>query len=703
MNQVKKISYRIEGLECPMEEMLIRDQLNQLEGIEKLVFDLANNELTIYHHLSNTRLFVEAIAKSGMQAKLVTSASKRLNKSWFKLILAGILALSAEIVGWTTLSSINWLSATLAIAALLIGGLTTYRRGWIALFHGSLNINALISVAATGALLIQAWSEAAMTVILYVLAERIEARSVVRTQHTIHSLMTLSPKYAEVLQPSNQWQLVAVPNIKVGSVIRLKPGECVPLDGVVRVGFSTVNQASISGESMPVSVKPNDKLFAGSINQEGEIEYIATADENNSALARMLHNAESWQANRAPAERWIEDFARIYTPAIFGFAILTAIIPPIFDGLWLDWLYRSLVLLVTACPCALVIAIPATIISGLTLAMRHGILIKGGVFLEQGRLLDYFVFDKTGTLTLGNPTVNEFVPIKPHKVATLDIAVALAERSDHPFSKAIVDYQKKQMVSVAPLQIQNILATPGCGIAGDFNQVRYYLGSERWIASCGIPTENSNKTLKIFTQSGKSTVFLADNQSVLAVFGITDMIRSTSQQVIQWLHRMGIKTLMLSGDNANTAKSIANQVGIVDVKSNLLPTKKANIIADLIKQHHHVGMIGDGVNDVPALACASIGFAMAKEGSDATVGAADVVFMDDNLRKIPTFIFLSRHTMAVLKQNITLALGIKLLFIFATILGYGTMWGAVVADMGTNLLVTANGLRILRKRLPDFL
>ena len=259
------------------------------------------------------------------------------------------------------------------------------------------------------------------------------------------------------------------------------------------------------------------------------------------------------------------------------------------------------------------------------------------------------------------------------------------------------------MVSVVPLQIQNILATPGCGIAGDFNQVRYYLGSERWIASCGIPTENSNKTLKIFTQSGKSTVFLADNQSVLAVFGITDMIRSTSQQVIQWLHRMGIKTLMLSGDNANTAKSIANQVGIVDVKSNLLPTKKANIIDDLIKQHHHVGMIGDGVNDVPALACASIGFAMAKEGSDATVGAADVVFMDDNLRKIPTFIFLSRHTMAVLKQNITLALGIKLLFIFATILGYGTMWGAVVADMGTNLLVTANGLRILRKRLPDFL
>lgn len=703
MNQVNKISYRIEGLECPMEEMLIRDQLNQLEGIEKLVFDLANNELTIYHRLSNTRPFVEAVAKSGMQAKLVISPSKKLNKSWFKLILAGVLALSAEIVGWTTLSSINWLSATLAIAALLIGGLTTYRRGWVAFFHGSLNINALISVAATGALLIQAWSEAAMTVILYVLAERIEARSVVRTHHTIHSLMTLSPKYAEVLQPSNQWQLVAVTNIKVGSVIRLKPGECVPLDGVIRVGFSTVNQASISGESMPVSVKPNDKLFAGSINQEGEIEYIATADENHSALARMLHNAESWQANRAPAERWIEDFARIYTPAIFGFAILTAIIPPIFDGLWLDWLYRSLVLLVTACPCALVIAIPATIISGLTLAMRHGILIKGGVFLEQGRLLDYFVFDKTGTLTLGKPIVKEFVPIKPHKVATLDIAVALAKRSDHPFSKAIVDYQKKQMVSIVPLQIQNILATPGCGIAGDFNKVRYYLGSERWIASCGIPTKNLNKTLKIFTQLGKSTVFLADNQSVLAIFSITDMIRSTSRQVIEWLHRMEIKTLMLSGDNANTSKNIANQVGIVDLKSNLLPTKKAKIIADLIKQHHHVGMIGDGVNDVPALACASIGFAMAKEGSDATVGAADVVFMDDNLQKIPTFIFLSRHTMAVLKQNITLALGIKLLFIFATILGYGTMWGAVVADMGTNLLVTANGLRILRKRLPDFL
>jgi Cd2+/Zn2+-exporting ATPase len=702
MNQVNKISYYIEGMECPMEEMLIRDQLNQLEGIEKLVFDLINNELTIYHHLSHTHLFVEAIAKSGMQAKLITSAKKTLDKSWFKLILAGVLALSAEIVGWTV-SSITWLPVALAILAILIGGLSTYRRGWIALLHGRLNINALISVAATGALLLQAWSEAAMTLILYVLAERIEARSIVRTNHTIHSLMTLSPKQAEVLQPSGQWQLVAVANITAGSMIRLKPGECVPLDGIVRVGSSTINQASISGESMPVRVKPNDKLFAGSINQEGEIEYIATADESHSVLARMVHNTEFWQANRAPAERWIERFARIYTPVIFGLAILMAIIPPIFDGLWSDWLYRSLVLLVTACPCALVIAIPATIVSGLTLAMRHGILIKGGVFLEQGRLLDYLVFDKTGTLTLGKPVVNEFVPINPHQESTLAIAVALAKRSEHPFSKAIVDYQEKQAISVLPLQMQNILATPGCGIAGDFNKVRYYLGSEQWIGSCGIPIKDLNKSFKKITQLSKSIVILSNDKSILAIFIITDKIRSTSRNIIQWLHRMGLKTLMLSGDNANTSKNIANQLGIMHVKSNLLPTKKAKIIANLIKKHHHVGMIGDGVNDVPALVCASIGFAMAKEGADATVGAADVVFMDDNLCKIPAFVFLSRHTMAVLKQNITLALGIKLLFIFATIFGYGTMWGAVVADMGTNLLVTANGLRILRKRLPDFL
>lgn len=698
-----KTVYRVVGMECPMEEMLIRDKFRRLAGIKNLVFDLARSELTVYHHLSNTDVLVKEIAALGLRAEILSQSNKlKWHGGWLRLIVSGILVLSAEILEWAP-ASIPWLSALLSIIALLMSGLPTYRRGWIALLHGNISINALVSVAATGAFLIQEWSEAAMTVILYVLAERIEARSVVRTRHTIHSLMALAPKQAEVLQPSGRWQLIAVSDIKIEDKIRLKPGERVPLDGIIDTGFSTVNLASISGESTPVGVKPGDKLFAGSINQENELEYTVTADERHSTLARMVNSAESWQVNRAPTECWIERFARIYTPVIFCFAVLIAVVPPIFDYQWLDWLYRSLVLLVAACPCALVIAIPATIVSGLTLAMRNGILIKGGVFLEQGRLLDYLVFDKTGTLTLGKPVVNEFVCVRSDKTMILNIATSLAKRSEHPFSRAVVAYQQQCKEQPVEIKIHSVSAKPGCGIAGYLDQKCYYLGSERWIRSLNISTQHLDDTLNTFTKAGKSTVLLADSYAVLAIFSITDPICPTGKSVVDWLRSIGLKTMMLSGDNANISNNIASQVGVTQFKSDLLPAQKAEVIADLIRQHHHVGMVGDGVNDVPALACANVGFAMAKLGADATIGAADVVFMDNDLRKIPTFIFLSRYTMFVLKQNIALALGIKLLFIIATIFGYSAMWMAVIADMGTNLLVAANGLKILRKRLPSTL
>ncbi|QQS16745.1 MAG: cation-translocating P-type ATPase [Neisseriales bacterium] len=697
---VNKTIYRVVGMECPMEEMLIRDKLRRLSGIENLVFDLAKSELTVYHRLANTDVLVKEIAALGLRAEMPSQSNKwKWHSGWLRLIVAGILALSAEILEWTP-TSIPWLGASLSIIALLMGGLTTYQRGWIALLHGNISINALVSVAATGAFLIQEWSEAAMTVILYVVAEQIETRSVVRTRHTIHSLMALAPKQAEVMQPSGCWQLIAVSDIKIKNKIRLKAGECVPLDGVIDTGFSTVNLASISGESAPVGVKPGDKLFAGSINQENELEYTVTADERHSTLARMVNSAESWQVNRAPTERWIERFACIYTPVIFCFAALLAIVPPIFDHKWLDWLYRSLVLLVTACPCALVIAIPATIVSGLTLAMRKGILIKGGVFLEQGRLLDYLVFDKTGTLTLGKPVVNEFVCVQSDKTVILNIASSLAKRSVHPFSRAVVAYQQQYKELPIELKIHSVSAKPGCGVAGHFDKKCYYLGSERWIRSLHISTQRLDDKLNAFNKAGESTVLLADNNTILAIFSITDPICPTSKSVVNGLRNMGLKTLMLSGDNAAISKNIASQVGVTQFKSDLLPAQKAEVIADLIRQHHHVGMVGDGVNDVPALACANVGFAMAKEGADATIGAADVVFMDNDLRKIPTFILLSRYTMFVLKQNIALALGAKLLFIIATIFGYSAMWMAVIADMGTNLLVAANGLKILRKTLP---
>lgn len=581
--------------------------------------------------------------------------------------------------------------------SILSGGLGTYKKGWIALKNRNLNINALMSIAVTGAILIGQWPEAAMVMFLFTVAELIEARSLDRARNAISGLMQMTPEQATVLQADGNWREQEVKSVDLGARVRVKPGERIALDGAVVSGSSTIDQAPITGESLPVEKTVGDKVFAGTINQAGSLEYTVTAAANNSTLARIIHAVEQAQGARAPTQRFVDQFSKIYTPAVFVFALAVAIIPPLFMGAaWFDWIYRALVLLVVACPCALVISTPVTIVSGLAAAARKGILVKGGVYLEGGFKLDYLALDKTGTITHGKPVQTDYLSLDPTADASAPaIAAALAGRSDHPVSLAIANAAVDK--DFAALTVDNFAALGGRGVKGDINGQTYHLGNHRLAEELGLCSPQLEEKLFALEKQGKSVVLLLDKSGPLALFAVADTVKETSREAIRQLHELGVKTLMLTGDNVHTAQAIAAQVGIDEARGDLLPTDKLQAIEDLYKQGHRVGMVGDGINDAPALARAEIGFAMAAAGTDTAIETADVALMDDDLRKIPAFISLSRNTASILKQNIALALVIKAIFLAVTFAGLATMWMAVFADMGVSLLVVFNGLRLLRK------
>ncbi len=498
-------------------------------------------------------------------------------------------------------------------------------------------------------------------------------------------------------QADGTWVEQDVKTIELGARVRVRPGERIGLDGEVLSGTSTIDQAPITGESLPVEKTVGDKVFAGTINQAGSLEYAVTAAANNSTLARIIHAVEQAQGARAPTQRFVDQFSKIYTPAVFILALAVAVIPPLFMGaLWFDWIYRALVLLVVACPCALVISTPVTIVSGLAAAARKGILVKGGVYLEGGHKLDYLALDKTGTITHGKPVQTDYLSLDP-VAATLApaLAAALAGRSDHPVSLAIANAAVDKQL--APLTVDNFEALAGRGVRGEVGGQVYYLGNHRLVEELNLCSPELEEKLFALEKQGKSVVLLLDQSGPLALFAVADTVKDSSREAIRQLHELGIKTLMLTGDNVHTAQAIAAQVGIDEAKGDLLPTDKLQAIEALYAQGHRVAMVGDGINDAPALARAEIGFAMAAAGTDTAIETADVALMDDDLRKIPAFIRLSRQTSSILKQNIALALVIKAVFLGVTFAGLATMWMAVFADMGVSLLVVFNGLRLLRK------
>ena len=694
-------SFRIEAMDCPTEQTLIQNKLGKLAGVEQLEFNLINRVLGVTHNLPDTAPIIDAIKSIGMHAEPLEAgveapAPAPVKKHWWPLALSGVGALAAEVIHFTNAAP-NWVVAIIALISILSGGLTTYKKGWIALKNCNLNINALMSIAVTGAILIGQWPEAAMVMFLFTVAELIEARSLDRARNAISGLMQMTPEQATVQQADGTWLEQEVKSVELGARVRVKPGERIALDGEVVSGNSTIDQAPITGESLPVEKTIGDKVFAGTINQAGSLEYAVTAAANNSTLARIIHAVEQAQGARAPTQRFVDQFSKIYTPVVFVFALAVAIIPPLFMGaVWFDWIYRALVLLVVACPCALVISTPVTIVSGLAAAARKGILVKGGVYLEGGFKLDYLALDKTGTITHGKPVQTDYLSLDLTANAMAPaIAAALAGRSDHPVSLAIANAAVDK--NFAALNVDNFEALGGRGVKGDINGQTYYLGNHRLVEELGLCSPQLEEKLFALEKQGKSVVLLLDTSGPLALFAVADTVKETSREAIRQLHALGVKTLMLTGDNVHTAQAIAAQVGIDEARGDLLPTDKLQAIEDLYKQGHRVGMVGDGINDAPALARAEIGFAMAAAGTDTAIETADVALMDDDLRKIPAFISLSRDTASILKQNIALALVIKAIFLGVTFAGLATMWMAVFADMGVSLLVVFNGLRLLRK------
>nr|WP_073267030.1 heavy metal translocating P-type ATPase [Pseudomonas punonensis] len=692
---------RIEQMDCPTEERLITDKLARQPGIEALQFNLMQRVLTIRHSPDALEPALQAIRELGFTPQLEGDGSQPVAPEptekglpW-QLIAAGVAAFVAELVHFTD-SAPEWVVALIALGAILTCGLDVYKKGWIALKNFNLNINALMSIAVTGAVLIGQWPEAAMVMVLFAIAERIEAKSLDRARNAIRGLMALTPEQATVRQPDGSWQAREVTQVAIGSVVRLRPGERIGLDGLVTEGNSTVDQSPITGESLPVEKSVGDTLFAGTINQSGALEYQVSAAASNSALSRIIKAVEEAQGARAPTQRFVDRFARIYTPLVFLLSLAVAVVPPLLmNGDWFQWVYRALVLLVVACPCALVISTPVSIVSGLAAAARKGILVKGGVHLENGRHITHLALDKTGTLTHGKPVQTDYKALGGDADSYRKLAASLAARSDHPVSLAVANAAQEQGIAIE--DVQNFEALPGRGVRGVIDGQRYQLGNHRLLEELGLCTPEIEAELDELERGGKTVILLSDERRALALFAVADTLKDSSREAIVTLHGMGIKTLMLTGDNQHTAQAIATQVGIDEARGDLLPADKLATVEKLLAQKGVVAMVGDGINDAPALARANVGFAMAAIGTDTAIETADVAIMDDDLRKIPAFIRLSQQTAAILKQNIVLALGIKAVFLGLTVSGHATMWMAVFADVGVSLLVVFNGLRLLRK------
>ncbi|GER09883.1 heavy metal translocating P-type ATPase [Variovorax boronicumulans] len=700
------VLFRIPAMDCAVEESEIRRALEPVAGVKALRFRLSERTLALTTEDGALPAALDAIRQAGFKPEPVASSTGQkaeparfagMSTGLARLVAALVLAIAAETVSFLAFDGVGFMAAEmgLALAAIALAGLDTYKKGFAALVRGRLNINALMAVAVTGAFIIGQWPEAAMVMALYAIAELIEARAVDRARNAIQSLLALAPEQAEVRQPDGSWQTVRADAVALDAVARIRPGERVPLDGVVLEGTSAIDQAPVTGESIPVDKAAGDAVFAGTINQTGALVFRVTAVAANTTLARIIHAVEEAQGSRAPTQRFVDRFAAIYTPTVFVLALAIAVLTPWLLGwTWVQAVYKALVLLVIACPCALVISTPVTVVSALASAARRGILIKGGTYLEEARKLKAVALDKTGTITEGKPKLVESVLIDKaagDEGAVYALAANIAGRSDHPVSKAIA-----QGLGGAVEEVGDFTALPGRGVQATHAGQTYVLGNHRLIEERGLCSPELEAELKRHEEAGRTVTLLASEKSVLALFAVADTIKPSSQAAVAELRALGVTPVMLTGDNTATAKTIGAHAGIDDVRGNLLPEEKLDAIQAMQQRYGAVAMTGDGINDAPALAKADIGFAMGGAGTDTAMEAADVVIMNDDLRRIPETIRLSRRSHAVLWQNITLALGIKGVFFVLAVFGSATMWMAVFADMGASLLVVANGLRLMR-------
>ena len=710
--------FYIAAMDCPTEEQIIRNGLRREPGIEKLDFDLLNRILSVSLSPDGN---VDAVRNTlnglGMEAKPVVSGApespaKSLRARWIQLGAAAAFAGAAEVLHWVgeahhvdgAKHAPNPVIIGLVAIALLLGGRDTFRKGWVALRTVTLNINFLMTLAIVGAIAIGEYPEAAMVAVLFGIAELIESQSLDRARNAIASLMETVPDTARVWHTHGDdseahWHEMLADTVTLGERVQVRPGERIPLDGRVVEGRSAVSQAAITGESLPVEKEIGDDVYAGSINGRGVLVFEVGAVRGDTRIDRIARAVQDAQAERAPTQRFVDRFALAYTPTVVFLAVMLAVIPPLLHlGTWSEWLYKSLVLLVIACPCALVLSTPVAVVSGLTAAAKNGLLIKGGAFLETGAKLKTLAFDKTGTLTQGKPVVTDIVPLGDGSPdALLHLAASLNASSEHPLAAAIVAACASKHECRLP-SIGDFEALIGRGVTGKLAGQRYFIGNHALTEENRVCSDEVERAISRLESEGKTPVVLTDDARALAVLGVADTLRGETRDALQALRDLGINVVLLSGDSQRVADAVAAQVGISAARGELLPEDKLAVIESLRAGKTVVGMVGDGINDAPALAKADIGFSVGQSGSSTAMETADVVLLHGDLHKLAYFVRLARATTVVLTQNIAFALGIKAVVFALALANHATLWMAVLADVGTSLLVVGNGLRLLRFR-----
>ena len=586
----------------------------------------------------------------------------------------------------------------LYVAAVVLGGWSNFRKASRALPRGNFNMSVLMSVAVLGAMAIGQYEEGASVAFLFAISEILESWTMEKARRSIRELLDIAPKVARIRRGNSELD-VPVEDIVVGDIMIIRPGEKIAMDGSILKGESAVNQAAITGESMPVEKGPGADVYAGTLNTHGALEVEVTKRVRDATLSKIIHMVEAAQGQRAPSQAFVERFAAVYTPIVMALAVGIVLIPPLFFGLeWSSWIYRGLALLVVACPCALVVSTPVAIVSAISVAAKNGVLIKGGIHLETAGSLSAIAFDKTGTLTKGEPAVTDIVLLNGiSEAALLKISAGLEARSEHPLATAIVKTAKERRIEVVPAD--DFSSIGGRGAQGTVNGETVYIGNPRFFMELNISLESIAGHIERLQGEGKTVMIVATKEKFLGIVAVADEVRETSAKTIAALKQAGIlHTIMLTGDNDATAAAIAGKTGIDEFRSELLPQDKVRAIQELVGKYGKVAMVGDGVNDAPALALATLGVAMGGAGTDTALETADIALMADDLHMLPFTIRLSRKAFAIIRQNIAFSLGIKLIAVLAVFPGWLTLWLAILADMGATILVTLNSLRLLQSK-----
>jgi Cd2+/Zn2+-exporting ATPase len=695
-------TYRVQGFTCANCAAKFENNVKSLPGVQDAKVNFGASKITVWGTTT-----IEELEKAGAFENLKVREDKEKavkrepfwkQKENIKVYISAVLLVISWFLGKQY--GEEHIFATIGYAAaILIGGYSLFIKGFKNLVRLNFDMNTLMTVAILGAAAIGEWGEGATVVILFAISEALERYSMDKARQSIESLMDIAPKEA-LIRRGNEEMMVPVDDIQVGDIMIVKPGQKLAMDGIVIKGTSTLNQAAITGESVPVTKTVGDEVFAGTLNEEGLLEVKVTKRVEDTTLSKIIHLVEEAQAERAPSQAFVDRFAKYYTPAIIIFALLLAVIPPLFMGAdWSEWIYRGLAVLVVGCPCALVISTPVSIVTAIGNAAKNGVLIKGGIYLEEAGNLKVIAFDKTGTLTKGIPSVTDVVTYNGNENELMTITAAIEKGSQHPLASAIIRKAEEDGLNFNDVSVEEFQSITGKGVKAKVNNAMYYVGSPGLFEELlpnGIQSEIKEQITTLQIQ-GKTVMALGTEKEILALIAVADEIRESSKEVIRKLHQVGIeKTVMLTGDNQRTAEAIGKQVGVSDIKADLLPEDKLNFIKELRDKYRSVAMVGDGVNDAPALAASTVGVAMGGAGTDTALETADIALMSDDLSKLPYTIKLSRKALAIIKQNITFSLGIKVLALLLIVPGWLTLWLAIFADMGATLIVTLNSMRLLK-------